>query len=162
MESTARNRRWRGGVISLAAAVIAAGCQQEPSPEWQKAAEERANRRTAEEAAARFDETAYDTVTWRSAYARGERGRTVYDHSCAKCHGRDGTGGGPFAREHDLETGSLVGPGWLYAGDVPALRQRIFAGHGQGMPAWGLTELSPRDLDAVAYFVDERLPERDP
>lgn len=138
------------------------GCQQEPSPEGCEAAEETANRGAAEEAAARFDEAAYDTVTWRSAYARGERGRTVYDHSCAKCHGLDGTGGGFYAVEHDLETGSLVRSGWLYDGNVPALRQRIFTGHGQGMPPWGLTELSPRDVDAVAYFVDERLPERAP
>jgi cytochrome c5 len=162
MESIPRIRRRRGGVIGLETALFPAGCRQQPSPEWQEVAEESAHRRTAEEAAARFDEAAYDTVTWRSGYAQGERGRTVYDHSCGKCHGRDGTGGRPSGREHDLETGSLVEPGWMYAGDVPALRQRIFTGHGQGMPARGLTELSPRDLDAVPCFVDERLPERDP
>lgn len=162
MENTARPRRWRSGLVALAAALFAVGCQQEPSAEWRKAAEEAANRRAAEEAAARFTEAAYDTVTWRSAYARGERGRTVYDRSCAKCHGLYGTGGGSYAVEHELETGSLVEPGWLYDGDVPALRRRIFTGHGQGMPSWGLMELSPRDVDAVAYFVDERLAERAP
>ncbi|MFW6206372.1 MAG: c-type cytochrome [Gemmatimonadota bacterium] len=146
---------------ALLLAVLALGaCQDEPPPEWQEVAEQAANRRTAERAEALYDSTAYDTVSWRGSYSRGERGRVVFDHSCADCHGEDGRGGGPLAVEEGLEVGSLVASGWVYDGDVPALRRRIFTGHGPGMPAWGLTELSPRDVDAVAYFVDERLPER--
>lgn len=147
------------GAVLLALLAFGA-CQEEPPPEWREAAERAADRRTAERAEALYDSTAYDTVRWRSGYARGERGRVVYDHSCARCHGEDGRGGGPLAVEEDLEVGSLMGPGWVYDDDVPALRRRIFTGHGPGMPAWGLTELSPRDVDAVAYFIDERLPER--
>lgn len=147
------------GAVLLALLAVGA-CQEEPPPEWREAAERAANRRTAERAEALYDSTAYDTVSWRSGYARGERGRVVYDYSCARCHGEDGRGNGPLAVEEGLEVGSLVGPDWIYDADVPALRRRIFTGHGPGMPAWGLTELSPRDVDAVAYFIDERLPER--
>ena len=60
-----------------------------------------------------------------------------------------------------LEMSSLVAPDWLYRGDVAAIRRQIFIGHGVGMPPWGLTELSPRDVDAVAYFLDVRLREPD-
>lgn len=135
------------------------GCGRERSAEWQKVAEDAARRRTTEQAAARYDSAAYDTIKWESVYARGERGSVVYEASCAGCHGSDGRGEGPTARERGLEAGSLVEPDWLYRGDVPAIRHRIFVGHGIGMPSWGLTELSPRDVDAVAYFLDARLPQ---
>lgn len=155
------DRDLRKGVgIVLLALLAAGGCQDEPPAEWREAAERAADRRTAVRAQVAYDSAAYDTVTWSSGYARAERGRVVYDASCAMCHGEDGTGDGAYAVEEGLEVGSLVEPGWLYDGDVPGLRRRIFTGHGPGMPAWGLTELPPRDVDAVAYFVDERLPER--
>lgn len=150
----------RIAVLVAGVALAVAACERKPSGEWQEVGRRAANTRSTSAAAVRYDSAAYDTVAWQSSYARGERGSVVYDASCAGCHGADGRGGGPLLAAEDLEVGSLVDPEWVYRGDVPAIRRQIFIGHGVGMPSWGLTALSPRDVDAVAYFLDVRLPGR--
>jgi mono/diheme cytochrome c family protein len=156
-------RRVSGGAVIILAGflpLLMGACRQEASQEWRQAAEDAARKRATARAEASFDSAAYDTIGWESSYARGERGSVVYEASCATCHGADGTGAGPYARGHDLEVRSIVEPDWMYRGDVPAIRRQIFVGHGIGMPPWGLTELTPRDVDAVAYYLDTRLPQR--
>ena len=37
------------------------------------------------------------------------------------------------------------------------LRHRVFVGHAAGMPQWGVTGLTTREIDAVAYYVLDRL-----
>lgn len=149
-----------GALTLMVTAALA--CQKEASSEWREAAERAAAARSAEEADRHFDPAAFDTVEFSSEYARAERGRVVYEHSCASCHGEDGSGPGPHAREEGMEVDSLSALLRPYGGDIPSVRRAIFVGHAYGMPAWGLTELSPRDVDAVAFFIEERLTREDP
>jgi len=149
------------GALTLVV-TAALACQEEASPEWRQAAELAAAARSAEEAARHYQPAAFDTVEFSSEYARAERGRVVYEHSCARCHGTDGSEIGPYAREEGMEVDSMSALLRPYGGDIPSVRRAIFVGHAYGMPAWGLTELSPRDVDAVAFFIEERLIREDP
>lgn len=108
-------------------------------------------------AEARYDPSAFDTIAWASPAARLERGGVVWSFSCRKCHSTDGRGGGEFAVQNELDVPSFLAPDWRYAGDLPALRHRIFVGHEGGMPHWGLHGLKYRDIDAVAHYIDELL-----
>jgi hypothetical protein len=38
-----------------------------------------------------------------------------------------------------------------------AVRRRIFTGHPAGMYTWGIAGISPREIDAVAHYILERL-----
>ena len=149
-----------GALTLMVTAALA--CQKEASPEWREAAERAAAARSAEEADRHFDPAAFDTVDFSSEYARAERGRVVYEHSCARCHGTDGRDIGPYAREKGMEVDSMSALLRPYRGDIASIRRAIFVGHAHGMPAWGLTELSPADVDAVAFFIEERLTREDP
>lgn len=100
-----------------------------------------------------YDATVFDTVTWESDEARLERGALVYRSSCQKCHGANGGGNGDVAMQFELEVPSFQAPGWEYAGDVAALRHRVFVGHEGAMPNWGLHGLKYRDVDAVAAHI---------
>jgi mono/diheme cytochrome c family protein len=100
-----------------------------------------------------YDAGVFDTVTWESEEARLERGALVYRSSCQKCHGANGGGNGDVAMQFELEVPSFQAPEWEYAGDVPALRHRVFVGHEGAMPNWGLHGLRYRDVDAVAAHI---------
>ena len=52
---------------------------------------------------------------------------------------------------------SLVEPEWAYANDMDAIRHRIFTGHPDGMPTWGVAGLTVREIDAVAYYIEALL-----
>ena len=60
-------------------------------------------------------------------------------------------------RGDSVQVPSLVEPDWSYANDVEAVRRRIFTGHPDGMPTWGVAGLAPREIDAVAYYIDSVL-----
>ena len=45
---------------------------------------------------------------------------------------------------------------WPYA-DHDAVRHRIFTGHPAGMPIWGMSSLTLREIDAVTAYVVEVL-----
>lgn len=142
---------------ALLLAALALGCGGEPAQE----APSPAARADAEVARAdsAWDPAVFDTVTWNRAVTRSDRGRTVYYYSCSKCHGPEGEGQGSMARRNELEVPSIVAPDWAYDGRVDSIRRAVFVGHRSGMPSWGLTDLTLRDLDAVAYYVDDLLPE---
>ncbi|NIR43611.1 MAG: hypothetical protein GWN99_19445 [Gemmatimonadetes bacterium] len=103
-----------------------------------------------------YDTAVFDTLTWESEQARLERGAVVYRSSCQKCHGANGGGNGEMAMQFELEVPSFQAPGWEYAGDVPALRHRVFVGHEGAMPNWGLY-IKYRDVDAVAAHIAETM-----
>lgn len=148
-------------LTALLLSVSLAGCES---------AEERAARLQAErdstvrearadsvaEAAAQYDPAAFDSIAWEDADARFERGRVVWSFSCAKCHGGDGKGGGEMAVDHDLAMPDLAGE-WALAGDVAGIRRAVYVGHETEMPSWGLYGLTYRDVDAVAYYIEEGL-----
>lgn len=117
---------------------------------------------TAEEsvqmAAAQFDSSAFDTITWDSAEAAHERGSIVFTYSCAKCHGPRGFGDGGFIAEGDtLHPPSFHRTAFPFEGDLEGLRVQIYTGRPGGMPHWGLVGLGYRDVDAVARYILEVL-----
>ena len=95
----------------------------------------------------------FDTVTWVSDSARAFEGNNVFAAHCRKCHGTTGEGGTEYAGERELEVPSLVRADWPYGADVDSARHRIFSGHPAGMPTWGIAGITPREIDAVAYYV---------
>jgi mono/diheme cytochrome c family protein len=104
-------------------------------------------------AAALFDPDVYDTITWQTHSAALQRGAVVFAHSCSRCHGMVGEGGGVYAVTHQLAVPSLRRPDWPAGEDVPAVRRLVFTGTADGMPHWGLHGLKARDVDAVARYI---------
>jgi mono/diheme cytochrome c family protein len=104
-------------------------------------------------AAAIHDPAVYDTLSWATQNDAIQRGAVVFGHSCSRCHGSLGEGGGPYATAHDLAVPSLRRTGWPLGADVSALRHVIFTGTAEGMPHWGLHGLKARDVDAVARYI---------
>lgn len=99
----------------------------------------------------------FDTIQWPSDQERITAGNLVYADYCRRCHGTVGEGGVVQAAGNTLEVPSLVQEQWLFEGDMSEVRRRVFAGHTGGMPSWGLTRLTPRQIDAVAFYILEQL-----
>ena len=104
-------------------------------------------------ASARYSQAGFDTLTWASDSVRTEEGNGVYAASCRRCHGTVGRGDTDLARERGLEVPSLVEPEWAPASSLDVVRRRIFVGHEEGMPTFGIARMSPRDIDAVAFYI---------
>lgn len=94
----------------------------------------------------------FDTVQWESAEVRRRQGNAVYAGDCRRCHGTLGRGDTDYAREQGLDVPSLVGEDFAYE-TVDEVRRRIFVGHAEGMPNFGVGGLTPREIDAVATYV---------
>jgi mono/diheme cytochrome c family protein len=108
-----------------------------------------------------FDPTMFDTVSWESREETLARGQVVYRFSCLKCHGEGGLGDGGFVRAGDtLKAPSFREATWVFAGDKAGIREQVFVGTAETMPHWGLVGLGARDVDAVASYILEGLPER--
>lgn len=99
----------------------------------------------------------FDTIQWATDSARVEEGNEVFAAKCDRCHGPLGEGGTEYARQQKLEVPSLVRDDWPYGEDHDAVRHRIFTGHPKGMPIWGMSDLTLRDIDAVTSYVIEVL-----
>ncbi len=108
-------------------------------------------------AESQFDASVFDTLTWVNPEARLERGGVVWRASCQKCHGRNGDGAGDMAQQSQLTVPSFLAADWPYAGDLAAIRHRVFVGHEGAMPNWGLHGLKYRDIDAVAGYIVETM-----
>lgn len=102
-----------------------------------------------------YDAAAFDSIAWRNDGERFERGEEVWNFSCSDCHGMEGRGDGPIATRYGYDVPDFQAGEWQYAGDIAAIRHRMFVGHESEMPTWGLYGLSYRDIDAVAYHVNE-------
>ncbi len=100
----------------------------------------------------RYSATAYDTITWGDESARLTAGNTAYAERCRRCHGTLGRGQTDYARERGLDTPSLVEAEWPLA-RLDSLRHKIFVGHESGMPIFGDSDLTLRDMDAVAAYI---------
>lgn len=140
-------------VLLLAACGGAPEEQEDPGPD----ALRQARADSVQMAEAAFDPTAFDTITWNSPEERIERGTVVWSFSCSKCHGDAGLGDGELARVEELAMPMITAAEWEYAGDVPAIRRRIYIGHETEMPSWGLYGLQYRDIDAVAHHIEDVL-----
>lgn len=104
-----------------------------------------------------YSPAAFDTLTWASDQERIQAGNLVYADECRRCHGPVGRGHTDYAVERDLEVPSLVEPEWELARDLAEIRRRVFTGHIGGMPAWGVAQLTPRQVDAVAFYIINQL-----
>jgi cytochrome c len=132
----------------LAPAVLAAGLTACERHEFERPDREE----QVTEAAAMVTPEMFDTVTWAGSEERAFAGNNVYAARCRSCHGPMGEGETEYAQEHDIEVPSLVREDWPYP-DVGAVRRVIFAGHPGGMPTWGIAGITPREIDAAAYYI---------
>ena len=144
-------------VILLLAAACGggSGAEQEEPQSAEDLRDARAD--SVQMAEAQFDPTAFDTISWATPEERLERGSVVWSFSCKKCHGDEGLGDGELARVEELSMPMITAADWQYAGDVAAVRRRIYVGHESEMPSWGLYGLKYRDIDAVAYHIEDVL-----
>jgi len=99
----------------------------------------------------------FDSVTWADDEARAATGNEVFAAECRNCHGTLGRGGTDYAGQRSLAVPSLVEPGWRFAASMDSVRHRVFVGHVSGMPTWGVAGITHREIDAVAYYLLERL-----
>lgn len=99
----------------------------------------------------------FDTITWSSRAERIQAGNLVFADECRRCHGPLGRGDTEYVRAQELDVPSLVEPDWPYGDDLDAVRRRIFTGHVSGMPTWGIGALSPRQIDAAAFYIVHQL-----
>jgi len=134
-----------GGAVALLT-LSACGHEFHPPDEAERVAQ-------AEEA---FSPALFDSVSWLDQDARSLEGNTVYAEKCRRCHGALGRGDTGYARERGLEMPSLVEPEWALA-NVDTLRRVIFVGHEGGMPTYGSSGISPRQIDAAAFYILSQL-----
>jgi mono/diheme cytochrome c family protein len=109
------------------------------------------------DAETRFLEVRFDTLSWASPDARAREGNGVYAAECRNCHGTVGEGNTAYADSRGLEIPSLVEADWRYGTSIDSVRHRIYVGHAAGMPTWGVAGITPREIDAVAFYILERL-----
>ena len=134
----------RRGLLLLLAIALA-GCQDhefEPPD-----TEERVMR-----AATRYRHADFDTIAWPDSAERMLIGNQVFAAHCRKCHGPLGQGDTEYAAVQGIEVPALVRADWPYD-SIGAVRERVFAGHAEGMPSWGLGRLTLREIDAAAAYV---------
>jgi mono/diheme cytochrome c family protein len=100
----------------------------------------------------------FDTVVWANEASALARGKDVFAWVCAKCHGPTGLGDGGEVVEGDtLHPPSFQAPEWRFAEAPQSLWQRIYLGNNRGMPHWGDQGLQPRDIVAVATYIQKDL-----
>lgn len=100
----------------------------------------------------------FDTITWATDTAETNRGAVVWTFSCKKCHGETGRGDPHLVVESDtIVPPDFHTPGWLYAADREALLKYIYMGNDRRMPHWGIEGLKPRDVAAVATYIQKML-----
>lgn len=149
---SAEERRPAGTRVRLALlaapllALVGIGCGEHEFEPPDRAAQ-------VESAGQGFSMALYDSVAWVSDSARSIDGNIVWSSECRTCHGPLGRGQTSYAAQRGLEVPSLVEPDWRYANQRDSVLFRIHAGHAGGMPTWSVAGISPREIDAVAYYL---------
>ena len=135
----------RAALAALAAVLALAGCKEHefhpPDREEQ-----------VQLATGRYHQADFDSIAWPDSAQRMTIGNEIFAANCRKCHGPLGQGGTEYAETQELDVPSLVRQDWPYD-SIGAVRERIFAGHAEGMPSWGIGKLTLREIDAVAWYV---------
>ena len=100
-----------------------------------------------------------DTVVWSSREAELARGKEVFGWACARCHGATGEGdaGGTAESGDTLRPPSFRTPDWRFANDARGLAEYIYTGNEKGMPHWGAQGIQPRDVVALASYIQQDL-----
>jgi len=149
-------RRFAG--LALVALVSACGgAEDEASPVSREEALRAARADSVARAEEMFDASVFDTLTWESDNARWERGGVVWSFTCQRCHGADGKGQGEDAVKFGFAVPDVTAPDWQFAGDIPAIRHKIFVGHDTEMPSMGVIGLGYADVDAAAHYINDLL-----
>lgn len=139
------------GVAALVGAALAlTGCEKK------KEFEPPDRERQVALAGAEYSPALFDSLAWDGPDERATAGAGVWASHCRSCHGTLGRGDTDYAREQGLEVPSLVRADWPYD-SLDAVRRRIYTGHPAGMPTWGVAGISPREIDAVAYYLADVL-----
>lgn len=133
-------------LLGPAALVLLAACEKHEFEPPDRAAQ-------VAQADSLYSPALFDTIAWPSDSARAFDGNNVYAAECRKCHGTVGEGGTEYAAERGLTVPSLTRADWPYGDDIEAVRQRIFSGHPAGMPTWGVAGITPREIDAVSFYI---------
>jgi len=110
-----------------------------------------------EAASSTFSVARYDSISWESNDQRALEGNVVWSSQCRNCHGPLGGGETPYATERGLAVPSLVEADWRYATRRDSVLYRIHSGHAEGMPTWSVAGISPREIDAVTWYLMEVL-----
>ncbi len=110
-----------------------------------------------QDAEALYSLALFDSLSWESNSVRDLEGNNHYAAKCRNCHGVLGDGATDYARQRNLDVPSLVEPDWEFGDDLEGTRRRVFVGHADGMPIWGVAGISLREIDAVSYYVLEVL-----
>jgi mono/diheme cytochrome c family protein len=138
------------GLPLILATTLLAGCEDEeydpPDPQLR-----------IELADSLYSPALFDTIAWPSDEERINAGNLVYADFCRRCHGPVGEGGPAVVAGRQLQVPSLVQAEWRLQDDIQAVRERTFTGHTGGMPSWGISRLTPREIDAVAFYILEQL-----
>ncbi|HSJ15180.1 MAG TPA: c-type cytochrome [Longimicrobiales bacterium] len=109
-------------------------------------------------ALASYSPSLFDSITWKADTAQTNRGAVVWMFSCRKCHGDTGHGDGGWVMDGDtLQPPPFDTVNWRFAEDRVELIKYIYAGNAGGMPHWGVVGLKPRDIDAVAAYIQKLL-----
>jgi mono/diheme cytochrome c family protein len=137
--------------LLLAGLLVAGACaEQEPYPPPDPA-------RRVELADSLYSTALFDTIPWSSEAERIDAGNLVFADHCRRCHGPLGEGGLARVAGRELVVPSLLQGDWVYEDEPEAVRRRVFTGHTGGMPSWGISRLTPREIDAVAFYLLEQL-----
>lgn len=104
-----------------------------------------------------LEDARFDTLTWESDDERALVGNSIYASRCRDCHGPLGRGATAYAESRGIDVPSLVEPGWRVAESIDSVRHRVFVGHAAGMPTWGVAGITHREIDAVSFYLLERL-----
>lgn len=145
-----RTKSRAAGALVLAVLAGLAGCGEHkfdpPSREDQ-----------VRDAEALYSLALFDSVSWETDSVRDLEGNIVYASKCRNCHGVMGEGGTDYALQRDLNVPSLVEADWEFGDDLEETRHRVFVGHPDGLPTWGVAGITPREIDAVSHYVLEML-----
>lgn len=105
-------------------------------------------------ALASYSPAVFDSIAWTTDTARTNRGAVVWSFSCKKCHGEAGRGDGGWVINGDtLRPPDFQQPGWRFATDEAELMKYVYTGNPNGMPHWGVEGLKPRNISAVAAYI---------
>jgi mono/diheme cytochrome c family protein len=99
----------------------------------------------------------FDTIQWASDSSQTNRGGVVWAFSCKKCHGQLGKGDAGMVLNGDTLRPPDFTTQWRFGSDTQALIKAIYAGNEAGMPHWGISGLKPRDISAVAAYVEKNI-----
>ena len=134
-------------LLAVLTAAVLAGCESDDQPQTIPLPDRTLRAET------------LDTVVWSNHDAEIARGKEVFGWACARCHGVTGAGdaGGTTESGDTLRPPSFLAADWRFANDARGLAEYIYRGNEKGMPHWGADGIQPRDVIALATYIQQDL-----